>query len=82
MKKDKKKLILWSFYDNYNFYDRHTHIYTYGHGKSMSDPAQRAESVKIQHWKCNSRGEKEDPPVLTANEYLLNKLYILLECIE
>ena len=32
--------------DNYNFYDRHTLIHTYGHGDSMTDPAKGAESVK------------------------------------
>ena len=42
MKKDKKSDTL-AVIDNYNFYDRHT----YGHGNSMTDPAQRDESVKI-----------------------------------
>ena len=35
-----------SVLDNYNF-DRQTHKHTDGHGDSMTDTAQRAESVKI-----------------------------------
>ena len=41
MKKDKNSDYL-AIIDNYNFYDRHT----YGDGDSMTDPAQRAQSVK------------------------------------
>ena len=50
MKKDKKPDTL-AVIDNYNFYDRHTHIHTYGHGDSMTDPAQRPESVKSKQRK-------------------------------
>ena len=42
MKKDKNSDHL-AVLDNYNFCDKHTD----GHGDSMTDPAQRAESVKI-----------------------------------
>ena len=36
-----------AFINNYNFYDRQTDRHSYGHGDSMTYPAQRAESVKI-----------------------------------
>ena len=45
MKKDKKPNTS-AVIDNYNFYDRQTDRLTYGHGDSMTDPAQRAKSVK------------------------------------
>ena len=45
MKKDKKPDTL-AVIDDYNCYDRHPHIHTYGHGNSMTDPPQRAELVK------------------------------------
>ena len=41
-KKKKKKLDTLAVIDNYNFCDKHTHR----HGNSMTDPAQRAKSVK------------------------------------
>ena len=45
MKKEEKP-DTFAVIDDYNFYDRPTHIHTYGHGDYMTDPAQRAESVK------------------------------------
>ena len=45
MKKDKQPNNL-AVIDNYNFCDRHTNRHTDGHGDSMNNPAQRAESVK------------------------------------
>ena len=45
MKKDNKPDTL-AVLDNYNFCDRHTNTHTDEHGDSMTDPAQRAESVK------------------------------------
>ena len=32
--------------DNYNMFDKYTYRHTDRHGDSMTDPAQRAESVK------------------------------------
>ena len=32
---------------NYNFYDTHAYTHTNGHRDSMTDPAQRAESVNL-----------------------------------
>ena len=45
MKKGKKPNTL-AVIENYNFSDKHTDIQTDGHGDSITDPAQRAESVK------------------------------------
>ena len=41
--KERQKPDFLAVIDNYNFCDKHT----YGHGDSMTDPAQRAESLKI-----------------------------------
>ena len=49
MKKDERPDTL-AIIDNYNFYDRQTYIHKYGHGDSMTDPAQRAESVKNNNY--------------------------------
>ena len=46
MKKDEKPDTS-AVIDNYNFCDRNTDTQTDGHGDSMTNPAQRAESVKI-----------------------------------
>ena len=47
MKKD-KNMKLWPTLTMATFMtDIHTHIYTYGHGDSMTNPAQRAESVNM-----------------------------------
>ena len=48
MKKDKKPDTLAGI-DNYNFCDIHTDRQTDRHGDSMTDPAQRAESVKMDY---------------------------------
>ena len=45
MKKDKKPDTL-AVIDNFNFCDIQTDRQTDGHGDSMTDPVQRAESVK------------------------------------
>ena len=45
MKKGKKPDLL-AVINNYHFYDGQTHRHTDGHGDSMTNPAQRAESVK------------------------------------
>ena len=46
MKKQEKPDTL-VFINTYNFKDRQTHKQTGGHGDSMTDGAQRVESVKI-----------------------------------
>ena len=48
MKKDKKPDTL-AVIDNYNLYDRHTDTQTDGHGNSLTNPAQRADSVKMHN---------------------------------
>ena len=54
MKKDEKPDTL-AVIDNYR--QTYTHIHTYGHGDSMTNPAQRTESVKIyeEAWRIYSK---------------------------
>ena len=46
MTKDKKPDTL-AVINNYNLFDKYTNRQTDGHGDSMTDPAQRAQSVKM-----------------------------------
>ena len=65
MKKEKKKKTdTLAVIDNYNIYDRHTQIHTYGHGDSMTDTILRAESVKNrQRHSYLAGGSKWQPTV-------------------
>ena len=53
MRKKEKKTDTLAVSDNYIFCDRHTNTHTDRHGDSMTDPAQKAESVKIQVTQCH-----------------------------
>ena len=69
MKKAKKPDTL-AVIDNYNFCDKHTHRQTDGHGNSMTDPAQRAESLQLSDARF-----KALTCLININLYLQNLLF-------